>query len=208
MFTQRAGRSFNLVASRDSLANTETRNLKLETFRPMPHRRITRPRHPFTRVAAFVLLLLTLSSPVMATPTDSIEVDLSDHEWDHRLLFVFAPSAAAPSLEKQWALWRGDPGGFAERKLRIYTVVGADQGTRRAVPDGPVEPVRAASAAALRDRFDVAPDSFAVVLVGLDGTEKRRDLTPVPRAAIFSAIDAMPMRRAEMREEDGGGEAG
>jgi hypothetical protein len=174
----------------------------------MPHRRITRPRHPFTRVAAFVLLFLTLSHPVMATPADSIDVDLSEHEWEHRLLFVFAPSEASPALDEQWAVWRGDPHGFAERKLRIYTVVGADRGTRRAVPDGPVTPLRAASAAALRERFGVARDSFAVVLVGLDGTEKRRDRTPVLRDAIFSTIDAMPMRRAEMRDEGGGGEAG
>jgi len=52
----------------------------------------------------------------------------------------------------------------------------------------------------------VAPDAFRVVLVGKDGTEKRRDAEPVAARSLFDTIDAMPMRQREMREQDGGGE--
>jgi hypothetical protein len=60
-------------------------------------------------------------------------------------------------------------------------------------------PVSAEDAAKLRDEFDVEPDSFAVLLVGKDGTEKFRAGEPVPAEEIFRRIDAMPMRKREMR---------
>ncbi|MCS4120976.1 hypothetical protein GGP45_001318 [Salinibacter ruber] len=49
-------------------------------------------------------------------------------------------------------------------------------------------------------------DAFRVVLVGKDGTEKRREAEPVSARSVFDTIDAMPMRQREMREQDGGGE--
>ncbi len=64
----------------------------------------------------------------------------------------------------------------------------------------------AAAARGLRERFDVPRGAFRVVLVGKDGTEKRRAPKPVPARSLFDTIDAMPMRQREMREQDGGGE--
>jgi hypothetical protein len=58
-------------------------------------------------------------------------------------------------------------------------------------------------AAALRERFDVAPDRFAVLLVGKDTTVKRRSDQPVEMASLYQQIDRMPMRRAEMRRRSG-----
>lgn len=43
---------------------------------------------------------------------------------------------------------------------------------------------------------------FAVALIGLDGGEKQRWTEPVPAATLFAAVDAMPMRRRELRERD------
>lgn len=42
--------------------------------------------------------------------------------------------------------------------------------------------------------------SFYVVLVGKDGGEKLRRATPLSPEELFAIVDAMPMRRAEMRE--------
>jgi hypothetical protein len=39
-----------------------------------------------------------------------------------------------------------------------------------------------------------------VILVGKDGTEKRREQTPIELADIFNQIDAMPMRQQEMKQ--------
>ena len=42
--------------------------------------------------------------------------------------------------------------------------------------------------------------SFSVVLIGKDGGEKLRRTTPLSPEELFAIVDAMPMRRAEMRE--------
>ncbi len=52
---------------------------------------------------------------------------------------------------------------------------------------------------AVRARFGVAAQDFLVVLIGKDGGEKRRFTKPPAPDEIFSTIDAMPMRRSEMR---------
>lgn len=142
----------------------------------------------------------TSATTVVTIPTDSMRVDLSVHEWKHRLLLVFAPSLSAESWAVQQEKWSGRSDGFEDRDLRLY-VVGEAAGQFYTALGGEPVPITAESARALRDRFDVAPDDLAVVLVGKDGTEKRRDTAPVDAAAIFETIDAMPMRRAEMRED-------
>lgn len=41
--------------------------------------------------------------------------------------------------------------------------------------------------------------AFAVTLIGKDGGEKLRRSTPLTPAELFAIVDAMPMRRAEMK---------
>ena len=41
---------------------------------------------------------------------------------------------------------------------------------------------------------------FAAILVGKDGTEKFRSDEPVRPETLFGLIDAMPMRRREVRD--------
>ena len=50
----------------------------------------------------------------------------------------------------------------------------------------------------LRDRFDIDPEAFTFVLIGKDGTVKRRTEEVVSAQDLFDQIDAMPMRRREM----------
>jgi hypothetical protein len=89
--------------------------------------------------------------------------------------------------------------GFRERDLLLIEVV--DDGPSR-LED---RPLTTAADERLRNRFDVELSAFRVILVGKDGTEKRRDEAPVSAQSIFDTIDAMPMRQREMREDHGGG---
>jgi hypothetical protein len=43
--------------------------------------------------------------------------------------------------------------------------------------------------------------SFTFILIGRDGGEKYRAVVPVSAATLFGQIDAMPMRRTEMKKE-------
>jgi hypothetical protein len=156
---------------------------------------------PRALLLAAVLLMPALA---MATsPADSVDFRVDDHQWEHRLLFVFAEGDASEALSRQAEAFAGHDAGFRDRDLLLLTVTGSDQGTHRPAPGTDPQPLTTAAAQRLRDRFDVPPDSFRVILVGKDGTEKRRDPEPVSARSIFDSIDAMPMRQREMREQDG-----
>lgn len=43
-------------------------------------------------------------------------------------------------------------------------------------------------------------EAFSVILIGKDGGEKLRRPTPLSPEELFAIVEAMPMRRAEMRE--------
>ena len=120
---------------------------------------------------------------------------LDPYRWQNRILLVFAPSAKSPDYEAQMRLFEGEEAGFEDRDLVTIRVL--DEGESR-VGD---RRLPEAAADQLRERFDVGADQFRVVLVGKDGTEKRRDGAPVKTSAIFEEIDAMPMRQREMRAQ-------
>jgi hypothetical protein len=66
--------------------------------------------------------------------------------------------------------------------------------------DGNVEALGATpEAVALRRRLGLPGDGFRAVLVGKDGEPKITARSPIPMETLFSTIDAMPMRRDEMR---------
>lgn len=131
-------------------------------------------------------------------PADSVDFRVDEHRWTHRLLVVFAPSRDDASFEQQMIRFTDVQEGLAERDLLLITVV--DDGLGQVGG----EPLTANAEQRLRDRYEVASPAFRVVLVGKDGTEKRRDEEPVTARSIFDTIDAMPMRQREMREDGGG----
>ncbi len=158
------------------------------------------------RTLLFACIVLPLPLTVMGTPADSVDFRPEHHQWEHRLLLVFAPTDSNAMRAVQETAFEGHDSGFRERDLLVLTVMGQSRGTQRAVPGADPQPLTAAAVRRLRDRFDVPDDAFRVVLVGKDGTEKRREPEPVPVHSVFDTIDAMPMRQREMREQDGGGE--
>jgi len=137
----------------------------------------------------------------MASPADSIDVRLDDYRWENRPLLIFAPSAEDSTLAQQMETLQGHDEGFRDRDMVLLSVVADEASRLRSVPSDEGQPLTAVAAQRLRERFDVPRDGFRVVLVGKDGTEKRRETEPVATRAIFDQIDAMPMRQREMRND-------
>lgn len=123
------------------------------------------------------------------------ELDLSQYHWQNRLLLIFAESASEPAVVAQRQQFADERAGFADRELLTFYFYDASMGEADSYTVDPTV------TAALRERYELAPGEFAVLLVGKDGGAKNRFEQPVAPEEIYSLIDAMPMRQREMRED-------
>lgn len=98
---------------------------------------------------------------------------------EHRKLYIFADQENAAKVEQQLFLLNKEPEGIKERDLKVI-VVEKDN--------------------VLFKKYHVQNNAFTVILVGKDGFEKYRTKELLPTEKLFALIDAMPMRRAEMRK--------
>ncbi|MFE4108240.1 DUF4174 domain-containing protein [Almyronema epifaneia] len=120
---------------------------------------------------------------------------LDRYRWKNRLLLVFAPASSSEDYQRQKTLLADCSQALKARDLLIVEVFVTDTSTL----DG--QPLSAEDAARLGVRFAVAPKEFAVLLIGKDGTVKRRDRQPIQPSDLFSTIDAMPLRQHELAAE-------
>ncbi|MFW5832712.1 MAG: DUF4174 domain-containing protein, partial [Pseudomonadota bacterium] len=135
----------------------------------------------------FTATLATLATLPMAAAATLFP----EKRWQRRLLVVIASESARDTVERQRALVASPM--FSARDLDLVEAVG----------EGPVringEPVASPTARTVRDHYRVAGD-FAVRVVGKDGGVKLASTRPVTMQALAELIDAMPMRRQEMRD--------
>lgn len=124
------------------------------------------------------LLGLLLSAPWLAAAT------LDDFRWKQRLLVV---SGGPPTVRMELA---NQEAGLIERDVRIFIL------------DEPGKAPGKALSAELRRRLKIRDGVAEVLLLGKDGqTTLRWKADEFTVAALFAKIDAMPMRRAEMRDQ-------
>lgn len=112
----------------------------------------------------------------------------------HRLLIVFAPDAENAAFREQIADIEAHSRDFAERDLVLFTVL------EKGISKAGTKSLSSAEKEFLRERFGVIPGQFRVLLIGKDGGAKRTDMHPVSMQTLNGVIDAMPMRRDEMRK--------
>ena len=126
--------------------------------------------------------------------------DLMRYHWRSRPLLVFAAGDRDPQYAKLAGELSARTSDMAERDVVVVTCLGTRDGHVREFDDpaGGEKLLTVEDVEALRLRFDVELNDFCMVLIGLDGTEKRRDAEAVPLDDLFAEIDAMPMRREEM----------
>ena len=117
---------------------------------------------------------------------------MAQYRWTNRPLVVFAPAQADARLRLQRADVASNKAGFSERDMVVIYVIG-DQ----VVAD--LGPAPGLSARALRQRYGVGTEDFRAILVGKDGGAKRTSPEPLTAKVLFATIDAMPMRRDEVR---------
>ncbi|MCJ8165508.1 DUF4174 domain-containing protein [Pontibacter sp. E15-1] len=146
-----------------------------------------------TSLVVIGALLFGLRADAQIRPSAA---SLEQYKWKKRPLLLFSPSAQDPAYLQQKEVLQQNLQGIRERGMVVIELVGED----KVYVDGILQ--KRQQGQQLRECFRVAPESFAVLLVGKDGTQKSSSAEPVSMATIFGLIDQMPMRRQEMRGKD------
>ena len=121
---------------------------------------------------------------VLAMSSASADADpLARYRGNARVLVVFAADEGDPQLTRQKDLLLGARHGVAERDLVVIEAIGSSSEADR-----------------LRRKLGVPNSEFRAVLVGKDGSAKLTDTAAIAPDRLFATIDAMPMRRQEMRQ--------
>ena len=150
------------------------------------------------RLHILVCLLCLAAQIMMPVSAKAQNVSwLDQFKWNNRLVVVFAPDRSDPVYFEQIVELSRDKAGMKERDIEFISVFEDGQvllGKDIVDPDV----VRSSE---LRNAFSVF-SGFQVFLIGKDGSIKRRSSKPVTSQSLFSVIDAMPMRRYEIKKEE------
>lgn len=122
--------------------------------------------------------------------------NLSKHRWKDRLVIILADSPKSPKFLLQLEELKQKEEGLNERKIFVYRVL-PDQFTT-----GLEEGSSWRESTQFYNSMSVAESSFEVVLIGLDGGVKLRRVDPLSCEDLFSIIDGMPMRKAEIKRKN------
>jgi hypothetical protein len=144
-------------------------------------------------LVAICLVFLSVALTGVAHSQESNLVDLKQYQWQNRLLLIFAPSEDYPAYRFLADELRRQQNGVHDRDVLVFALM--EKGQSR-LGDSRLDH---ATGEALRNRFSVKQGTFTVILVGKDGGEKLRREERATLGEIFGLIDAMPMRRREMR---------
>ena len=160
------------------------------------------PARPRTRNAAMrllpVLLALLLAPTTRPAMNPTGPFEMARFRWLNRPLLLFAPAHDDRRLLRQRQLLDAQRDGLVDRDIIVIELAGPDVGHARDPADGSDERLSEDDVKRLRLDYGVPLDAFAVVLVGKDGTEKRREDDVVEPATLFEQIDQMPMRKREV----------
>ena len=116
---------------------------------------------------------------------------MSELIWKHRVIILFGPEEELQE-NQQLAFFRSKA-QFRDRDMTLIRV--KENAVSR--DDNRIGDSRLAASFSKLYEYS---EGFLLVLVGKDGTVKRRENEPVDASKIYDQIDSMPMRKREMRE--------
>lgn len=140
---------------------------------------------------AFVLPLGLLFAMSIQAISQRNTVTLEALRDRQRVLLVFS-NGDSQMTQAQLAVAAEHAAGFRERDLVLVGITGTN-------PAAPTVVLSAAADRAARNRFHIKAGKFTVILLGKDGGEKLRSHDPVTWETLQTTIDAMPMRKDEMK---------
>lgn len=136
---------------------------------------------------AIVLLL------EMMLLSQHINLELNEFRWKNRVLLVFSANEDSSHLTDQKEALLRDEAGLIERDLLIFEIT-KDQEITELLHEKEYR-----SNTNLWRSYEISNADITVLLIGKDGTEKLRSTSVLSSKELYAVIDAMPMRRTEMR---------
>jgi len=121
--------------------------------------------------------------------------NLEKHLWNDRVLLIITPSLENGNSKKQLAELNDNVKALKERKLVVYQITPKAYRTILPKSSGWMENKEFAK------RFFVVKNPLKVILIGLDGGIKLEQNTFLSNNKLFNTIDAMPIRRSELKNE-------
>ena len=141
----------------------------------------------------FTILMVSVSAVVLGQTEQTKALDLSQFQWEKRLLFLFAPNRSHPFFDALQKPLADQQAEVIDRDLLIFAIL--ESGPSKM--DDKILDIHAATL--LRNKFKVPRGGFNVILIGKDGGIKLSRRDQIQLEEIFALIDSMPMRQREMR---------
>ena len=126
---------------------------------------------------------------------EAVSMDISQFNWKNRLLFIFAPQEGDSFFQALQSEISTQPDEISERDLVVFKIFETGPSYQENIQ------LDTRTAAAIRNKFAAPLGQFTCILVGKDGGTKLRRHAPLKLEEVFDLIDAMPMRREEMRQK-------
>jgi Domain of unknown function (DUF4174) len=148
----------------------------------------------FTLNLDFRLPCLCLVCMLFMTNIKAQNFDLKNYVWRKRVLLIFAVDAQNERFKLQVAALKAGKAGFEERDvvaINIFSQSGVDEKNK---------PINAEKVMTLRKKYAVSDNEFKVILIGKDGGAKKTTAQPFDNQQLFNLIDAMPMRKDEVKK--------
>ena len=141
--------------------------------------------------AVFIIFLT-----VQLRGDDMKNVDLDKYEWKNRLVLLFAPSSGFENYKNAVAELIQLSDEIDDRDLVVFHLLENDKShvDEKEISRKDVQ--------RLTEKYNAEKGVMTTILIGKDGGEKYRQTGQTNWQEIFDRIDAMPMRRAEMRAKE------
>jgi len=138
-----------------------------------------------------LLMILILSSQYAVAQNKLLE----QYHWKNRIILLFGPDSDA-AINKQITELESAPRELVDRDLLIFHI-SKDVKLLNSKSAFSVAPAQE-----FRDKYNIPKNEFRYILIGKDSGVKYDKKMFVPNKTIFAIIDAMPMRKREMRRKD------
>lgn len=138
------------------------------------------------------LVMLLISGNLLAQESDI----LKNYRWKNRILIIFSPSNNADIYINQISALNEAKKGVKDREIVILSIF------EKKGLSSDNQYFNSEVCEKLRKEFGIKSEAFSTLLIGKDGGEKYRKNAIFTVTELFTLIDAMPMRKAELKEKN------